>query len=188
MPAMDLDRRRAAALRPRKAACGIRDLRGFGIRVRPSGRRTWFVLVRCDGERVRRIVGDAGTVVASEARTRAAEPVAALRRGGGAPEDTVFEAAAGEALAHRARLRKPRTVGVNSRVNPPGGRDHVNLYATANARYFTEADEPIGCGRVAGMEVCHGFRVAVPCRCRDLRRAGNPRTACQWTRGCRLHK
>ena len=117
MPAMHLDRCRADALRPRRAAYDIRDrdLRGFGIRVRPSGRRTWFVHVRCGGERVRRAVGDAGAVAAAEARTRAAEPVAALRRDGAAPEDTVFEAVAGEAPAHHARLRKPRTVGVNRR-------------------------------------------------------------------------
>ena len=64
MPAMHLDRRRADALRPRRAACDIRDrdLRGFGIRGRPSGRRAWFVHVRCDGEHVRRTVGDAGAV------------------------------------------------------------------------------------------------------------------------------
>ena len=54
MPTMHLDQRRADALRPRKAAYDIRDrdLRGFGIRVRPSGRRIWFVHVQSDGERV----------------------------------------------------------------------------------------------------------------------------------------
>ena len=117
MPTMHLDQRRADALRPRRTAYDIRDrdLRGFGIRVRPSGRRTWFVHIRCDGERVRRTVGDAGTAAASEARKRAAEPIAALRRNGAAPEDTIFEAVAGEALAHHARLRKPRTVETNCR-------------------------------------------------------------------------
>ena len=106
MPTMRLDRRRGDALRPRKAAYDIRgrDLQGFGIRVRPSGREIRFVHVRCDGERVRRTVGDAGAVAASEARTRAAEPVAALRRDGAVPEDTVFEAVAGEAPAHHARI------------------------------------------------------------------------------------
>ena len=115
MPTMHLDQRRADALRPRRAACDIRDrgLRGFGIRVRPSGRRIWFIHVQCGGERVWRTVGDAGTVPASEARTRAAELIAALRRGGDVPEDTVFEAVAGEALVHHARLWKPGTVEVN---------------------------------------------------------------------------
>ena len=122
------DQRRADALRPRSAAYDIRDrdLRGFGIRVRPSGRRIWFVHVRCDGERVRRTVGDAEAVAASEARKRAAELIAALRRDGAAPEDTIFEAVAGEALAHHARLRKPRTVEANRRYYrnriPPGFR------------------------------------------------------------------
>ena len=117
MPTMHLDQRRADALRPRRAAYDIRDrgLRGFGIRVRPSSRRIRFVHVQCDGERVWRTVGDAGAMPASEARTRAAELVAALRRDGVAPEDTVFEAVAGEALAYRARLRKPGTVEVNRR-------------------------------------------------------------------------
>ena len=117
MPTMHLDRRRAAALRPRRTAYDIRDcdLRGFGIRVRPSGRRIWFVHVQCDGERVWRAIGDAGAMAASEARTRAAELIAALRRDGAAPQDTVFEAVAGEAPAHHARLWKPRTVEVNRR-------------------------------------------------------------------------
>ena len=112
---MHLERRRADALRPRRAAYDIRDhgLRGFGIRVRPSGRRTWFVHVRCGGGRVRGTVGDAGATAVPEARTRAAEPVAALSRDGAAPEDRVLEAIAGEALAHHARLQKTRTVGVN---------------------------------------------------------------------------
>ena len=117
MPTMHLDQRRADALRPRRTAYDIRDrdLRGFGIRVRPSGRRTWFVHVRCDGERVRRTVGDAGAVAASEARKRAAELIAALRRDGAAPGDTIFEAVAGEALAHHARLWKSQTVEINRR-------------------------------------------------------------------------
>ena len=118
MPTMPLDRRRTDPLRPRRAAYDIRDrgLRGFGIRVRPSGRRIRFVHVRCNGERVRRTVGDAGTAPASEARTRAAAgPAAALRRDGKVPEDTGFKAVAGEALAHHARLRKPETVEVNRR-------------------------------------------------------------------------
>ena len=115
MPTMHLDQRRADALRPRRIAYDIRDrdLRGFGVRVRPSGRRTWFVHVQCDGERIWKAIGDAGAVAASEARKRAAELIAALRRDGPAPEDTVFEAVAGEALAHHARLWKPRTVEVN---------------------------------------------------------------------------
>ena len=117
MPTMHLDRRRAAALRPRRTAYDIRDrdLRGFGIRVRPSGRRIWFVHVQCDGERIWKAIGDAGAVAASEARKRAAELIAALRRDGAGPGDTAFEAVAGEALAHHARLWKPQTVEINRR-------------------------------------------------------------------------
>ena len=72
MPTMPLNQRRADALRPRRIAYDIRDrdLRGFGIRGRLSGRRIWFVHVRCDGERIWRAVGDAGAVAASEVNRR----------------------------------------------------------------------------------------------------------------------
>ena len=42
MPPVRLDQRRAGTLRPRRTAYDIRDrdLKGFGIRVAPSGRKT----------------------------------------------------------------------------------------------------------------------------------------------------
>ena len=68
MPTMHLNQRRADALRPRKPAYDIRnrDLRGFGIRVRPSGRTIWFVHVQCGGEHARRTAADTECGIRSE--------------------------------------------------------------------------------------------------------------------------
>ena len=54
---------RVRALRPRKSAYDTRDskLRGFGLRVLPSGRKGFFVHCQHRGERVWKIVGDAAT-------------------------------------------------------------------------------------------------------------------------------
>src|SRR3954453_19453072 len=52
------------------------ELKGFGIRALPSGRRSWVVQYRA-GKRQRRIsLGDVATVLAGEARTRARELLA----------------------------------------------------------------------------------------------------------------
>ena len=115
MPPVRLDQRRAGTLRPRRTAYDIRDrdLKGFGIRVAPSGRKTWFVHVQRDGERIWRTIGDAGTVVASEARARAMELLAVPSSDGAVPEGTVLEAVAEDMFRHRARHWKPGTLEVN---------------------------------------------------------------------------
>ena len=116
MPPVRLDQRRAGTLRPRRTAYDIRDrdLKGFGIRVAPSGRKTWFVHVRRDGERVWRTIGDAGAVIASEARARAMELLAVPPSGGAVPEDTILEAVAEDMFRHRARHWKPGTLEVRA--------------------------------------------------------------------------
>ena len=75
---------RVRALRPRKTARDVRDgkLKGFGIRVLPSGGKRFFIHRQHDGERVWRIVGDAAEI----RRRRGAQPaparmLAAIRRG-----------------------------------------------------------------------------------------------------------
>ena len=60
MPRTDLTDARIGALKPRKSAYDIRDgkLRGFGVRVLPSGGKRFFVHCQHRGERVWKIVGD----------------------------------------------------------------------------------------------------------------------------------
>ena len=85
MARITLTAARVTALRPRKAAYDTRDskLTGFGVRVLPSGRKRFFIHCQHRGERVWRIVGDAGSVSVGDARRRAEELLAAIRPGGG---------------------------------------------------------------------------------------------------------
>ena len=109
---------RIGALVPRRTAYEIRDarLRGFGVRVLPSGRKRFFVHCQRRGERVWKIVGDAGEMNVDEARTRAGEMLAAIRRGEEVPADpgdTLFEAVAEAVFRHHERVWKPSTLRVN---------------------------------------------------------------------------
>ena len=118
MPRTTLTEARVRALRPRRVAYDIRDgkLRGFGVRVLHSGKKRFFVHCQHRGERVWKIVGNAGTIPVTEARSRAAELLAAIRRGEDAPsrpDETLFEAVAETVFERYARLWKARTLYVN---------------------------------------------------------------------------
>ena len=118
MPRTALTDARLRALKPRKSAYDIRDgkLRGFGVRVMPSGRKRFFVHCQHAGERVWKIVGDAETMTVGEARSRAAAALAAIRRAEEPPrdpEDTLLEAVAETVFEHYRRLWKPATLNVN---------------------------------------------------------------------------
>ena len=69
MPRTDLTDARVRALKTRKTAYDIRDgkLRGFGLRVLPSGAKRFFVHSQHRGERVWKIIGDAATIDVREA-------------------------------------------------------------------------------------------------------------------------
>ncbi len=118
MPRTNLTDARIAALNPRKTARDIRDgkLKGFGVRVLPSGRKRFFVHCQYDGERVWKIIGDAAGMSVAEARSRAAQMLAAIRRGEPAPalpEETLFETVAQTAFDRHRRLWKAGTLTVN---------------------------------------------------------------------------
>ncbi len=58
-----------------------RDMRGFGLRVYPSGKKTYLVQYRA-GRRTRRItIGQHGVLTAEEARTRAKQLLGDVARG-----------------------------------------------------------------------------------------------------------
>ena len=73
MPTIALSEARVKALRPRGSAYDLRDakLRAFGVRVLPSGARRFFIHTQHRGQRVWKIIGDAGVLSVDEARTRA---------------------------------------------------------------------------------------------------------------------
>ena len=68
MATLHLDQRRVRALTPRKSAYDMRDqeLKGFGVRVMPSGAKRYFIHSQHQGRRVWKIVGDADTVMRSD--------------------------------------------------------------------------------------------------------------------------
>ena len=68
-----LTERRIDALKPRKSAYDVRDrnLKGFGVRVLPSGARRYFIHSQHDSRRVWKLVGQTGAVSVDEARNRA---------------------------------------------------------------------------------------------------------------------
>ena len=107
---------RVRALKPRGTARDIRDasLKGFGVRLLPSGRKRFFVHSQHKGERVWKIVGDAADMGVNEARSRAREMLAAIRRGetpGFA--ETLFEDFVETVFRHHARVWKKGTLAVN---------------------------------------------------------------------------
>ena len=118
MPKVILTDARVKALRPRRTAYDIRDgkLKGFGLRVLPSGRKRFFVHSQHRRERVWKILGDAATMSLDEARSRAVRTLAAIRCGEDPPRDpaeTLFEAVAETVFERYRRLWKPGTLDVN---------------------------------------------------------------------------
>ena len=117
MAGMTLTDARIGALVPRKTAYDIRDgkLRGFGVRVMPSGRKRFFVHCQHRGIRVWKIVGAAGAMNIVEARSVATTMLAAIRRGEAVParpEEALFETVAETVFRQHERVWKPRTLHV----------------------------------------------------------------------------
>ena len=113
-----LNQARVNTLKPDRSTYDIRDsdLKGFGVRVLPSGRIRYFIHSQHRSRRIWRIVGKAEAMSADEARMRATALLAAIRRGEDAPalpEETIFEAVAEEVFRRYGRNWKPRTLIVN---------------------------------------------------------------------------
>ena len=116
MAATNLTQGRVKALRPRKSTRDIRDasVKGFGVRVYPSGRTCFFIHTQHDGQRIWKIVGDAAGISLAEARRRAQTMLGAIRNGHRSSSDeTLFEAVAEEVFQRYGRTWKPRTLKVN---------------------------------------------------------------------------
>ena len=119
MATLRLNERRVEALKPRKSTYDIRDrdLKGFGIRVMPSGAKRYFVHTQHQGQRFWKIVGDAGAVGTDQARGRAKALVASIRKGSdhetALTSDILFETVADEVFSRYARNWKPSTLNVN---------------------------------------------------------------------------
>ena len=121
MAAIRLTQRKVDTLRPRKTVRNVRDaeLKGYGVRIMPSGKKRYFIHSQHRGHRVWKIVGDAAVMTEADARARARSMLAALRDDrdieADMSGDVLFETVAGEVFSRYGRRWKPRTLAANRR-------------------------------------------------------------------------
>ena len=117
MPNVRLTQSRVEALKPRRTPYDVRDsgLKGFGVRILPSGAKRFFIHSQHEGRRLWKTVGDAGGIGLDEARRQAVQLLSAIRRDEPLtlPEDRVFEAVVEEVFDRYGRNWKPATLKVN---------------------------------------------------------------------------
>ncbi|MDD9996668.1 MAG: tyrosine-type recombinase/integrase [Deltaproteobacteria bacterium] len=114
-----LTQRRVDTLTPRKTTLDVRDslIRGFGVRILPSGRKSYFLHHQVDGKRVWHSIGDARTMTLECAREQAASLLASRSHEEDESPDggrtILFEDVADEVFRRYQRHWKPRTLKVN---------------------------------------------------------------------------
>ena len=119
MPSARLTQRRVNTLKPRKQTYDVRDpgLKGFGVRILPSGGKRYFLHSQTGGKRIWHAIGDTGAITLESARFRARALLAARQGGNANNPDTrdpiPFETVADEVLQRYGRRWKPRTLAVN---------------------------------------------------------------------------
>ena len=120
MASRRLTQRLIDTLKPGRSVREIRDteLRGFGVRVLPSGRKSYFVHAQTDGRRAWTKLGDAGAMPLADARSLARSSLAASRAddSSGLSEtaaETPFEDVADAVFHRQSRHWKPGTLEVN---------------------------------------------------------------------------
>jgi len=115
-----LTQRLIDTIKPGVSVREIRDteLRGFGLRILPSGRRRFFVHAESSGRRRWTTIGDADTMSVAEARALARSHLAARAEGGmsrssNPAAETPFEDVAEAVFRRHSRIWKPGTLKVN---------------------------------------------------------------------------
>ena len=115
-----LTQRLIDTLKPCKSVREVRDteLRGFGVRILPSGSKRYFVHAQSNGKRTWTKIGDAGTLPLADARDLARSHLAANRTGGSSSTaeiaaETPFEDVAEAVFLRQSRLWKAGTLTVN---------------------------------------------------------------------------
>ena len=114
-----LNQHRVEKLKPRNKTYDIRDgvLKGFGLRVLPSGKKHYFVHTQHHRQRIWKHIADAGAITEPEARARATSVLASIRNAERGidvlPEQIVFERVAEEVFQRYQRHWKPATLEVN---------------------------------------------------------------------------
>ena len=116
---LPLNQSRVDRLKPRNSTYDIRDtdLKGFGIRIPPSGKKSYFLQTQHERQRRWTKIGDADAMPEAEARSQARSLLASIRKGRESipdlPADIAFEAVADEVFSYYRRHWKPRTLAVN---------------------------------------------------------------------------
>ena len=105
-------------LKPGKSARDVRDagVKGFGVRIVPSGRKRFFLHTRQEGRCVWKPIGEPGQMFLAEARDTARTELAAIRKGqptARSRDDTLFEAVAEEVFLRYSRHWNPATLSVD---------------------------------------------------------------------------
>ncbi len=119
MPTCRLTQRRVDALKPRRTTLDVRDslIRGFGVRILPSGRTGYFLHHQVNGKRVWHTIGDARALTLVCARKQATSLLSSRPQEKGASPDgdqtILFEDVADEVFRRYRRHWKPRTLKVN---------------------------------------------------------------------------
>ena len=116
---LPLNQHRVDHLKPRNSTYDIRDidLKGFGVRILPSGKKSYFLQTQYEGRRRWTKIGDADAMPEAEARSQARSMLAGVGKGresvSAQPAEIAFEAVAEEVFAYYRRHWKPRTLAVN---------------------------------------------------------------------------
>ena len=115
-----LTQRLVDTLKPGKSVREFRDteLRGFGVRILPSGRKRFFVHAQSNGKRSWMKIGDASTMTLADARDLARSHLAASKTGdlprpAEIAADAPFEDVAEAVFRQQSRRWKPGTLDVN---------------------------------------------------------------------------
>ena len=139
---LPLNQSRVDRLKPLNSTYDIRDtdLKGFGIRISPSGKKSYFLQTQYEGQRRWTTISDADAMPEAEARSQARSLLAGIRKGQKCvpdlPAEMAFEAVADEVFAYYRRHWKPRTLAVN-----------LNYYENNILPWFKGGRSPVLRGR-----------------------------------------
>ena len=175
---LPLNQSRVDRLKPRNTTYDIRDtdLKGFGIRVLPSGKKSYFLQTQHEGQRRWTKIGDADAMSEAETRSQARSLLAGIRKGRESipdlpPADFAFEAVADEVFSYYRRHWKPRTLAVNlnyyknnilpwfkgrpiAGITRPGGAGMVRVPSCE-----ASLGEPISAGAIGHPVASRGVRI-----------------------------
>ena len=118
MPRITLTEARVRALAPRNSAYDVRDtkLKGFGVRVLPSGTRRFFIHAQHRGQRIWKALGEPNAMTVIDARAHAVSLLTEIREGpnsSASSNATRFEIVAENVFQLYSRVWKPQTLLVN---------------------------------------------------------------------------